>query len=771
MFLSLNTGLAAEPIAKPQKLTSTISWEITADGVLRITGYGEMPDFKWDKDKFKHWRKKKYFPNSINRIEIDDNITYIGSHAFYLSYDHDRQISPIPVTLPNNLKKIGSSAFEKLKIDLDLLPDRLEEIGSYAFSRTDFKMSILIIPPSVKEISSMAFYGSNVSSIIIQGNPTIGFRVFKDCDKLEQIAFTDPLFRFNMVDKSFKEIYNVAICVQDESIVPDELKAYNKIISPNLIAKEEKDKNVNGYIANRIQPWETFISGKQLPAVWTEQQAKADIERQISTWQRKGEFESTSEWKSRVNEKTRARKLAELTTHWNNKAKKSQQDYNEAVERYREEYKKRFMQLQKEFYVNLAKRKLEEYASDSYDLSPYDADNQTFLIRSGNHGDFLLQVDRNDAQDFKENWSKISKNIDFSFVPISETEVGLKRIFFMNGNRKYIYDGKTDAEYSVAEINYNFTPLEVTGLSFEGLSLPELANAPTVAKTVRSKGVETRKVTVNHTIINASNANPIDNASVAPDVDVKIPDGYGDRENTFALIIANENYRRVSPVNYAANDGEIFSKYVNKTLRIPGKNILYTRDASLNDMKYQLKRISDICSSFEGDASVIVYYAGHGVPDEKSANAYLLPVDGYAEDVTTGLSMRDLIDTLSEIPSKQVILFIDACFSGINREGKPLYAARGVALRPKPISPRGNLIVFSAAQGVETAQPYHEKKHGLFTYFLLNKLKETKGNVTLGELSDYINENVMRTSVVEGKRQTPSIHVSPTLTNWQEKKL
>ena len=55
------------------------------------------------------------------------------------------------------------------------------------------------------------------------------------------------------------------------------------------------------------------------------------------------------------------------------------------------------------------------------------------------------------------------------------------------------------------------------------------------------------------------------------------------------------------------------------------------------------------------------------------------------------------------------------------------------------------------------------------TYFLLKKIKETKGNVKLGELFSYIQDNVKKTSIVEnGKLQTPVAGVSPALTSvWE----
>jgi hypothetical protein len=83
------------------------------------------------------------------------------------------------------------------------------------------------------------------------------------------------------------------------------------------------------------------------------------------------------------------------------------------------------------------------------------------------------------------------------------------------------------------------------------------------------------------------------------------------------------------------------------------------------------------------------------------------------------------------------------------------------------------MVVFSAAQGDETAFPYKDKGHGLFTYFLLKKLQETKGDVTLGDLSDYIETNVGRQSIlVNNKSQTPSVAPSATLYDkWRGLKL
>ena len=74
-----------------------------------------------------------------------------------------------------------------------------------------------------------------------------------------------------------------------------------------------------------------------------------------------------------------------------------------------------------------------------------------------------------------------------------------------------------------------------------------------------------------------------------------------------------------------------------------------------------------------------------------------------------------------------------------------------------------------AATGDQTAYPYEEKGHGLFTYFLLKKLRDTRGNVTLGELGDYVSTEVSRQSVVvNNKKQTPTVTPAEAVVNsWR----
>lgn len=254
------------------------------------------------------------------------------------------------------------------------------------------------------------------------------------------------------------------------------------------------------------------------------------------------------------------------------------------------------------------------------------------------------------------------------------------------------------------------------------------------------------------------------------DIDMEIPTTTIKNGSTFVVVISNEVYKEEAQVPYATNDGKSFAAYCKQTLGIPTSNIHYVENATLNEMKYHIKWLKQVTDVYGTNSKAIVYYAGHGIPDEKAKSAYLLPIDGYGMDVSTGYKLEELYNTLSSLSAQSVTVFLDACFSGTKREGEMMMDARGVAIKTKSATPVGKLVVFSASQGDETAFAYSEKQHGMFTYFVLKKLQESKGNVTLGNLSDYVIEQVRKKTVLSGKIQTPTITSSEILgdlwRNW-----
>ena len=429
----------------------------------------------------------------------------------------------------------------------------------------------------------------------------------------------------------------------------------------------------------------------------------------LKAWARKDQYETTAEWQARVTEATQEAKKKALLA--------------EAEKNYINTYSKR---------VRI----------DELRLMPYDADNEVFLIES-EFGELILPVPRarNEAQIFESSWNGIQlKDPEFY---ISNDQMLLAALTFVTPTGSaYRYDGDK-------ELNYVET---VVDISVDTVDANDL-----VASSKSSSGSKVKKQTLSV-------------EGIKSDVDVDIP--VNDRVNTnrYALIIANENYDHVHHVKYAINDGEAFAEYCEKTLGVPKDNVFLYKDMpfgtmlqAMGDIEYYANNVCD------GNMELIFYYAGHGILDESTKESYLLPIHGNGTQTRGCYRLADLYQELANMRTKSVTVFLDACFSGADRDGRTIVEARAVGIRPKAVEIPGNLVIFSAVSDDQTSMPYEEKYHGLFTYYLLKKLQDTKGNVTYKELSDYIKKNVGDKSMrVNKKPQTPTVATSPLMYElWQ----
>ena len=247
------------------------------------------------------------------------------------------------------------------------------------------------------------------------------------------------------------------------------------------------------------------------------------------------------------------------------------------------------------------------------------------------------------------------------------------------------------------------------------------------------------------------------NAMILSDVDMDIPENHTKNSNTLVLIIANEDYAKVAKVPNADHDGSIFALYCNRVLGVPEESIRQYHNVTYGEL---LDAIEDMKSLSKYYRRVIVYYAGHGIPDDDTKTAYILPVDADGKQLRVCYPLSELYGELAELEVDYTTVFIDACFSGATRKDEMVMSARAVAIDVDDDEIEGKVVVFSAATGSQTALSYDEQHHGMFTYYLLKKLKETNGEVTLSELGNYITENVSRQSrLINHKDQTPTVVV------------
>ena len=385
---------------------------------------------------------------------------------------------------------------------------------------------------------------------------------------------------------------------------------------------------------------------------------------------------------------------------------------------------------------------LEKYASrlvvTDMRLSPYDPDNEVYRIDTP-YGVTTVRVPvkNQEAEGFKADWA--SAQLRTPRFIIRDNKPVLSSITYVVNGKKYEYNAEDAANYQTPHVYVDLAGILNPGDDTSG---------------------------------GADDTAPVA-VFIDSDVDVNIPVTGKKAGNLFALIIANEHYAQADDVFGALHDGDTFRKYCARTLGVPEENIVAVNNATGNQVRDALARLSRKVKGAGPDAEAIVFYAGHGLPDEQTMEAYMMPVDANPLLMTTMIPMKEFYSTLGDMQAASTSVFVDACFSGTDRDGSMINKARGVAFATRPATAEGNMFILTAASAKETAMPYREKGHGLFSYFLLKKLQESKGNTSLRQLADDVIKNVRQAAeTVNGKPQTPTVATSGTLsTSWDSKKL
>jgi uncharacterized caspase-like protein len=167
-------------------------------------------------------------------------------------------------------------------------------------------------------------------------------------------------------------------------------------------------------------------------------------------------------------------------------------------------------------------------------------------------------------------------------------------------------------------------------------------------------------------------------------------------------------------------------------------------------------------------STVFVYYSGHGAPDPKTGEAYLVPWDGdpqFLED--TAYPIKRLYAKLSGLKAKRSIVALDACFSGSGGRSVLAKGLRPLVAKVELKPDAAKVVSLTAAEGGQVTGTLDEQGHGLFTYYLLRGLngaaKDAEGRVTLRGLHEYLTPNVQDGARRQNRDQTPQLLGAPAL--------
>ncbi len=246
------------------------------------------------------------------------------------------------------------------------------------------------------------------------------------------------------------------------------------------------------------------------------------------------------------------------------------------------------------------------------------------------------------------------------------------------------------------------------------------------------------------------------------DVDKNFPKTSLDGSNTLAIIIGIEQYKNAPSANFADRDAKTFYQYAKNTFNIPESNIFYCINDGATQGEFSKLFGADGWISrriTENVTDVMIFYSGHGAPDPKTQKGFIIPYDGDPNYPSTNVSLDEMFNSLANLKAKNVTVFLDACFSGTGRANDMLVSGTKAQIRINIAALTSKLTVFSSSSGTEYSNAYDKEKHGLFTYFLLKGLQNSK-QLTIQQLFDYILENLKKETKILGKTQTPTLQTN-----------
>jgi len=201
----------------------------------------------------------------------------------------------------------------------------------------------------------------------------------------------------------------------------------------------------------------------------------------------------------------------------------------------------------------------------------------------------------------------------------------------------------------------------------------------------------------------------------------------------YAIMIANQNYAPTSGMadlstpfaDVEAIEQELTTRFgFRTTAKTPdGQEIsLVLRDATRSQIELLLFRLSQVVGS---DDTVMIYYAGHGIYEQVTGNAYWVPADAQAGVPPTYLSADSITDAVQRFAATNVIVVSDSCYSGaLSRGGgneTPVIDEDRLRVLKRLAEKRSRILISSGAN--EPVADQGGQGHSVFARALLNGLR------------------------------------------------
>lgn len=166
---------------------SNISWTLTGDGRLTLTGTGDIPDAEYKAPYYgAPWVNYK---NDITSVYIGSEITKLGGYLFDRGYSN---LTTVEFEEGSKLTQIGSCVFRDCSsLTKIVIPESVTGIGDYAFTNCS-SLAEITIPEGVTALGSGAFSGcGSITEITIPAGVKELSSTFSNCTNLKSVTFSE----------------------------------------------------------------------------------------------------------------------------------------------------------------------------------------------------------------------------------------------------------------------------------------------------------------------------------------------------------------------------------------------------------------------------------------------------------------------------------------------------------------------------------------------------------------------------------------------------
>ena len=254
------------------------------------------------------------------------------------------------------------------------------------------------------------------------------------------------------------------------------------------------------------------------------------------------------------------------------------------------------------------------------EIGKYDADNGTFPVKiNGQHE--TLKIPRDEAITFKPNF-KAAKIIS---------------------DKQLTRDGNTEVIFNMFAIHPISSKRYPIGLHREPLYIEN-------PSTFQDIEIDPGNI-----------AGDVNNPGLS-DLDAAFVKGLQDRKY-YALIIANQDYldENIRDLNFPISDAKELADVLIKKYNFSKENTSILENPGESQLISEFDKLANIVTDKD---NLLVFYAGHGIWDEKLEQGYWLPKDARKDTKAEWISNSTVRDYIRGIDSKHTLLVADACFSG-----------------------------------------------------------------------------------------------------------